>query len=145
MSPHAKPSPSRDAITALLQAHGPMTIQEIADALDWPHTRAHAAVQNARRLHPGRVFHVAGFRAPDGKGKYASAYGAGPGADVARPRNQSKSRRRSAQKRYRAKHKALINARQRLKRAPRDRPIAINPWAALAPREVRAHMTIQVR
>lgn len=136
--------PIRNAVIAVLKARGPMTVREIAEELDWPVGRVHAVVANGRRLHPEKLFRAVSYRpVKEGKGKDAAVYAAMPGKDAKRPEVDRQARARENFARYRQRHKAAINARQRAQRAlKRERPTAINPWMGLAPKELRSAMTM---
>lgn len=134
--------PVRNAVIAAIRAHGPMTCHEIAEALDWPLERVQGTLRSTRRLRPGEVFRVTGYkRAAEGKGKDASIYAAEAGPDA--PRMAKTSLRIAANlKRYRKKHQALRNARLRLARALKaDRPAQASPWQQLAPKGALSHIT----
>lgn len=132
--------PVRNAVIAVLKARGPMTVREIAEELDWPVSRVHAVVANARRQHPEKLFRAVSYRP---KGKDTSVYAAMPGKDAKRQPIDKEARARERFARYRQRHRAAINARLRAKRAAkRKQPTAINPWMQLAPKELRSAMTM---
>lgn len=133
--------PVRNAVIAALKAHGPMTRHDLAEHLDWPLERVHSAIAGARRLRPGQIFRVVGYsRPPEGRGKDSSIYAAEAGPDVARKARMD-ARLKANQKRYRKKHKAVINARLRKTRTLQaGRAIQPNPWAQLAPASMRGLM-----
>lgn len=136
--------PVRNAVIAVLKARGPMTVREIAEELDWPVSRVHAVVANGRRLHPEKLFRAVSYRrVKEGKGKDMAVYAAKPGKDAPRPAVDKDARALERYARYRQRHNATINARQRAQRAQkRERPTAINPWMQLAPPSVRSAMTM---
>lgn len=138
--------PSRTAVIAAIQEHGPMTCAEVAEALGWPHSRAHETIANARRWQPGKVFRVVRYRKTPAKGKDLSVYAFRPGKDAPRPKIDTKARRQEAARRYQAKNQAVINARERSARAAKARVIApSNPWMGLAPAGIRPLMTLAAR
>lgn len=138
--------PSRNAVIAAIKEHGPMTCAEVAEALGWPHSRAHETIANARRWQPGKVFRVVRYRKTMGKGKDPSVYAVQAGPDVPRPVIDRKARRKEIDRRYQRKNQAIINARERAERAAKVGPAApTNLWMGLAPVGVRPLMTIAAR
>ena len=134
--------PVRGAVIAALQEHGPMTVHDIAELLDWPLARVQRTVSNTRALHPGEIFRVTGYkRAAEGKGKDASIYAAEAGPD--QPRKTKVAHRLMLnRRRYKKKHSARINARTRAVRADKaGRSAQANPWAGLMPVAVRSSVT----
>lgn len=136
--------PMRGAVVAALKKHGPMTCHAIADTMDWTLEQVQNTLRNTRRLQPGKVFRVTGYlRAAEGKGKDASIYAAEAGKD--QPRMTKVAQRlKTNQARYRKRHSALINARLRTARALQaGHTVQINPWAQLAPKNMRSAMSIK--
>lgn len=119
-----------------------MTCAEVAEALGWPHSRAHETIANARRWQPGKVFRVVRYRKTMGKGKDPSVYAVQAGPDVPRPVIDRKARRKEIERRYQRKNQAIINARERAARAA---AAPANVWMGLAPVGVRPLMTIAAR
>lgn len=132
----------RDKVRAALLEHGPMTKEEVADLLQLPRNVVAAAIKSARYRYPEQIFRAVGYKRPsDGHGSDVTVYAAEAGSD--KPRNHDKRKRRlKAQAKYREKNRASINARHRARRARMaGKETAINVWAALAPKELRAAMT----
>lgn len=119
-----------------------MTCAEVAEALGWPHSRAHETIANARRRQPGKVFRVVRYRKTMGKGKDPSVYAVQAGPDAPRPVIDRKARRKEIERRYQRKNQAIINARERAARAA---AAPANVWMGLAPVGVRPLMTIAAR
>lgn len=138
--------PVRNAVIAALREHGPMTRHALAECLDWPLGRVHSTVANARRLRPEQVFRVVGYqRVLEGKGKDASIYAAEPGPDMPRPKAGQYQRNRATRRRYRERHRAVINARHRARRArEKGRVVRSNFWAQLAHKSARSAMALAV-
>lgn len=137
------PQPSLDAVLAALNECGPMHIRALAEHLEWPVEKAHRTVSNARRNKPGQRIRVVGYeRVQEGKGKDLSIYAAQAGEDVPRTPGKAKRRRLQTQARYRDKHRAVINARHRVRRQEKGQPLVPNVWAQLAPKEIRHAMTV---
>lgn len=140
--------PIRNAVIAALKALKKATCAEIADDMDWPAWRVADVIRNGRRLHPGEMFHVVGYRppAPGSHGKDSAIYAFGPGKDVQRANKNHEARRKRSQDRYRQKNRQVINARHRIHRAKaKGHSAAPNVWSQLAPREVRPYMTVVQR
>lgn len=132
-----KQSPKRDAITAAIRQHGPMTSREIAELLDWPTNTVSVVIRSARRDHPGRFFRVTGWRQVLGKWLNDEAvYSAGRGADCIKPATDTMARRRAADQRWRERNKARYLAGKMV----RDGSKPLNPWLQLAPPTLRAYM-----
>lgn len=137
--------PIRNAVIAALKTLKKATFAEIADELEWPTERVLSVIKNARRLRPGELFHVVGYRkpAPGSHGKDSAVYAFGPGQDVPRANQDHAERRKDTQDRYRQKNRQVINARHRINRAKaKGHSAAPNVWAQLAPREVRPYMAM---
>lgn len=72
---------NRPAVLALLKAHGPMSIFDIAKAMDWPESRAQNTIVEGRKLKPP-LFRVARYcESVDGK-KGAPLFAAEGGEDA---------------------------------------------------------------
>ena len=134
--------PIRNAVIATLKEHGPMTCEDTAGLMGWTVERVHGVISSARRLRPGQIFRVVRYQRAEGRGKDHSVYAASPGQDAPRPKVDKKVRRLRTQEDYRNRHRAIVNARNRMARAAKKGYTAsANPWAQLAPREIRSFMT----
>lgn len=123
-----------------------MTCAEVAEALGWPHSRAHETIANARRWQPGKVFRVVRYRKTMGKGKDPSVYAVQAGPDVPRPVVDRKARRKEIDRRYQKKNQAIINARERGARAAKaSAGASTNMWMGLASPGIRPLMTLVAR
>lgn len=141
--------PVRNAVLACLREHGPMTMLDIAEALQWPLARVHSAICGARKRYPGQLLHVSGYRKHPERGKDLSVFTAGPGADKTRPalsQQQKQARRRATQTRYNRKNRTLIDTKARIKRAKaKGVEVVSNPWLNLMPPSVRSYAVQQAR
>lgn len=141
--------PIRNAVLACLREHGPMTMLDIAEALQWPLARVHSAICGARNRYPGQLVHISGYRKHPERGKDVSVFAAGPGEDKPRPvltNQQKQARRRVVQARYNRKNRTIIDTKARIKRAKaKGVTVVSNPWLNLMPPSVRSYAVQQAR
>lgn len=140
--PNPDKAPLRQAIVAVLQEHGPMTMPDIADLLQLPRQQVSGAIRNARACHPEEFFRVVGHRNPDkldldmGNKSRWQIYAAEKGADAPRAKVNKNLRRKQTQKRYREKNKAIINARIRKYRSEtKGSAPLLGMWHGLYPQQ----------
>lgn len=116
-----------------------MTIHEIAEEASLPLDAVKRAITSTRYLHPEKFFRVVAYRPVTGRyAKDLRVYAAEPGADAPQ-RTKPAQREKARQARYRDKHRALINARARARKAKEK---ATNPWLGLANPGTRARMSV---
>jgi hypothetical protein len=141
--------PVRNAVLACLREHGPMTMMEVAETLQWPVERVHSAISGARKRYPGQLVHIVAYRKHPERGKDVSVFKAGPGEDKPRPvltKQQKAARRRVTQTKYNRKNRTLIDTRARIKRAKaKGVEVVSNPWLHLMPPSVRSYAVQQAR
>jgi hypothetical protein len=113
-----RPSPTIDAIIALLEHHPDgLTKDEICRELGKAEGAIESSIRHERYTYGPVRLHIARWQRSTGKGGRPSAvYVAGPGVDAERPSFSSRKDKRARQAKYRARHKAVINARLRVRR-----------------------------
>lgn len=133
---------NRRQVVAALQEFGPMTRFELAELLGWDVPKVGTTIGSTRWLLPQKVFRIVGYRAVTGsRGRDVAIFAAEAGPDIQRKPVDQKKRDKEVAARYREKNRASILARNRISRARRSgKAVAINPWMALAPKELRAAM-----
>lgn len=133
---------NRRRVVAALQEHGPMTRYELAELLEWDVSKVGTTIGSTRWLLPQKVFRIVGYRAVTGsRGRDVAIFAAEAGPDIQRKPIDKEKRRKATQARYREKNRAAILARHRVSRAKRSgKPVLINPWITLAPKENRSAM-----
>lgn len=134
---------NRRRVVAALQEYGPMTRYELAEVLGWSVATVGTTIGSTRWLLPEKVFRIVKYRAVTGsRGRDVAVFAAEAGPDIQRKPVDKQKRRKETQARYREKNRAAILARHRVSRAKRKgKPVVVNPWIALAPKEVRSAMT----
>jgi hypothetical protein len=96
-----------------------MTSAQIAQELGWPRPRVNGCIAKARGDHGTRFFVITGYHVQRGHGgREAPVYAPGPGKDIPRPVFPESDR----QKRYRDKHRVVINLRSRARRGKTAAP-----------------------
>lgn len=109
---------ARNTIVAAIQQAGSMTAAEIAEYLEWPQRRVCGCITTARIDHGTWFFRVVGYKRQRGHGgREAAIFGLGPGKDAPRPVMDSPQENRKRQARYRERHRAVINMRNRARRS----------------------------
>lgn len=121
-------SPIRDAAIRALHDLGPLSIADLADALELPINTVRGCVTCARLDHGTRYFRIVDWRRQrDRGGDLIRVYDLGPGKDKRRPK-LSTYELRAVQRRYAAKNRIVINDRMRRRR---QSSIPRNPFAQL--------------
>lgn len=133
---------NRSQVVGALKAAGPMTVEEIAEHLGWKGKKVSTTIGSTRWLLPEQVFRIVRYVQVFGRrSRDVAVYAAEPGADAPkRPINVAK-RRKQTEARYRDKHRAIINARNRASYAAKRGEVVVNPWIQLAPPQLRAFMS----
>lgn len=131
-----------EAITALLRKRGPMTTRALAEELDATVHAIGGAIQKRRRNHPGERFKIVGWQRVTGEWRRMLAvYSHQGGDDCQKPVADERALNREAVRRHRAKYLEAYRAKDRARMAQRrGAVVAVNPWAALAPRGLQSHM-----
>lgn len=133
---------NRSQVVAALKSVGPMTIEEIAEHLGWERIKASTTIGSTRWLLPKQVFRIVGYVQVTGRRcRDLAVYAAEAGADMPKPAVNAAKRRKQTEARYRQKHRAIINARNRASTASKRGAATINPWMQLAPPQLRAFMS----
>lgn len=99
----------RDAITAALQEHGPMSMQELADLLNLPRGRVKGVICAARFDHGRRFFRITGY--VSGTASLVPLYGVGGETLRDAPRPSSADLEKARQARHWRKNGAIKRAR----------------------------------
>lgn len=124
------PSTTRDAITAALKEHGPMSVLEIMEVTGFGRLKVNACLNTARHDHPGRYFRIVSYRRNVGvQGREIPVYSASMGRDVPRPVFDKKDTNRNYYLRNRA--------RQAVRRKVNTGKAPANPWAGLIQMQYR--------
>lgn len=125
-------SKTRQIIINALRELGPMTIHEIAEETGLPVRKVSRQICATRHMHPGKYFRVVRYQPLVGRtGKDLRVYAAEEGPDVPNKVDEA-ARLKARQARYRNKHRAVINARNRVRNANQaGRYVASSPWMGL--------------
>ncbi len=117
----ARPATTRQAVLALLEEHGPLSIRALADMLGIERASVNSAISPA---HKQKLVHIVGWKRSIGtRGNLGAIYAIGPGQDRKRPRFDS---HKQAAERYREKYREVIRRREH---AQRGSPV--DPWLAI--------------
>lgn len=110
-----------DMLLAALIAYGPMTAKDLVEQLKLTRRSVDSAIHYAKVRN--KRMHISNWRRPEHQGALAPLYSFGPGVDAERPKPLTG---KQINKKYRAKNRALINARVRVRRASKA-----PTWAAV--------------
>jgi len=133
---------NRSQVVDALKAAGPMTVEEIAEHLGWEGKKVSTTIGSTRWLLPEQVFRIVRYVQVIGRrSRDLAVYAAEPGVDAPKPPINAVKRRKQTEARYRDKHRAIINARNRASHAAKRGVVIVNPWIQLAPPQLRAFMS----